>query len=156
MRHAGFARILLVFAAQFVVLILGSCGPGNPPPTGFRLRSGFVPTPFAQPCSGPPVAGVATSGTVISIQGPGGGTEVIFMNHFTDEFGIDDHVNGRVNATWNFSFDFTPGALPACGTGVSMPGIYIAPPPMVNIICGDCICDSCVILSGQSNHRTCS
>lgn len=72
-----------------------TCGPGNPPPSGLRMRSGEKASEFAAPCSGPSVASVKDTGVVHFVNGPGGGTEEIFSS-FTNEFGVDDHPNARV------------------------------------------------------------
>lgn len=122
--------------------------------------SGFVSSPFANPCSGPSVARVLTFGVVASIQGPGSGTEESFNEHLTDNFGVDDHPNGRENATWNFKFDFSTSALPNClpDPTMSLKGFFIATTNMGirNLICGDCICQDCVNLSLRFPSKSCS
>jgi hypothetical protein len=151
----------LVFGTlSALTLLVVDCKAPPFPPHGFRMRSGFVSSPFAQPCSGPSVARVLTSGLVVSIQGPGSGTEVQFSDHLTDNFGVDDHINGRENATWNFTFNFSPSGLPNCipAPGISMKGFYIARTDagVRNLICGDCICQNCVIISHRFPGRSCS
>jgi hypothetical protein len=141
-----------LFLGTLFAISCGSAGP--PPPHGFRMRSGMVPSPFSTPCTGPSVARVLTSGVVHFVVGPGSGTEEVFSDHLTNQFGVDDHINGRENANWNFAFDFAESALPNCfpPPGLSMKDFFIqstGTSGIVNIICGDCICVDCVILSHE-------
>ncbi len=98
--------------------------------TGIRVRAEFLPSPFLAPGTGSPVPGVRETGLFLRFDGgPTGGTDELFQG-FTFDDGIDDHPNAITGAFWNFSADYSPSPLPACGS-LSLPGQDVPFPAVI-------------------------